>query len=188
MFEKTLSRKMIHQGRILAFEEMTVELENGRTAHREIVRHGGATVILVRRQDGIFVLVRQFRKPVERILLEAVAGGLEPGEDPETGARREVREETGYEVRRIIPLGLIFMSPGYCDEVLHLFYAETANTPAETDLDEDERVEVVLLTAADMAAAVAPGGAIEDSKTLALWSRYRASGLAGSGCSGEAAP
>lgn len=174
MYEKTLSRKLIHQGRILAFEELTVELDNGRTAHREIVHHGGATAILVRRTDGLFVLVRQFRKAVEQVLLEAVAGGLEPGESPEECARREVREETGYLVVRMESLGRIFLSPGYCDEALHLFYAETDNTPADPDPDEDEKVEVVFFNTAQLDAALAPGGEIEDAKTLALWSRFQA--------------
>ncbi len=188
MYEKTLSRKTLHQGRILAFEELTVELENGRTAHREIVHHGGATAILVRRADGLFVLVRQFRKAVEQILLEAVAGGLEPGEAPEDCARREVREETGYLVTRIQSLGRIFLSPGYCDEALHLFYAETGNLPSDPDPDEDEKVEAVLLSADELAAAMAPGGEIEDAKTLALWSRFRAVSGVGSQTGGGHVP
>ncbi len=173
MYEKTLSRRSLHQGRILALEELTVELDNGRTAHREIVHHGGATAILVCRADGIFVLVRQFRKAVEQILLEVVAGGLESGETPEECACREVREETGYRVTRIESLGRIFLSPGYCDEALHLFYATTENTPADSDPDEDEKLEVVLLCADELALAMAPGGAIEDAKSLALWSRFQ---------------
>jgi ADP-ribose pyrophosphatase len=174
--ERTLTRRCAYQGRILRVEEVAVEMENGRQAHREIVRHAAAVAVLARRPDGRFVLVRQFRKAAERVLLEVVAGGIEPGEAPEACARRELREETGYGVIRIASLGSIFLSPGYCDEVLHLFFAEVEAVPLALSPDEDERLEPVLLDAAELRAALAPGGGIEDSKTLALWARYRAGG------------
>jgi len=174
--ERTVTSRCAYRGRILRVDELDVELENGRTAHREIVRHAAAVAVLARRPDGRFVLVRQFRKAAERVLLEVVAGGLEPGETPEACARRELREETGYGTVRIAPLGSIFLSPGYCDEVLHLFFAEVEATPAAPEPDDDERLEPVLLEEAELQAAAAPGGSIEDSKTLAVWARYRAGG------------
>lgn len=173
MHEKTISSKTLYSGRILGLEVQDVELENGTKAVREIVRHRGAVAVLARRPDGQFVLVRQFRKPVERELLEVVAGNREKGEDPEVCARRELLEETGYEARKIVPIGWIFPSPGYVDERIELFYAETAHAAQDTSPDEDECVEVVLLDRKEIMERIR-GKSINDSKSLAAWMQYLA--------------
>jgi len=151
---------------------LDVELENGVTSVREVIRHPGATGILAQLPDGRFVLVEQYRKPAEKRLLEIVAGTLEPGEAPEACARREVREETGYDVASLKLLGRIFLAPGYSDECLHLFWARLAAVPGAAGPDEDERVEVRVLSEAELEAAMDAGG-IEDAKTLAAWCLWR---------------
>lgn len=172
MPERTLQSRAVFRGRLLGVEVLRVALGDGRTGRREIVHHPGAVAVLCRRPDGRFVMVRQYRKPVERVLLEVVAGCLHPGEPPARCARREVREETGYRVRRLRRLGLIYPTPGYCDERLHLFFAELEAAPAAQSLDEDERVAPVAIAAPQLERLIR-GGRIRDAKTLAAWLMYK---------------
>ncbi|MEA2068457.1 MAG: NUDIX hydrolase, partial [Verrucomicrobiota bacterium] len=142
MYEKTLSRKTVYEGLILNVDVLDVELENGRRSRREIVRHGVAVAIIPRLPDGRFVFIRQFRKPMERICFEVVAGNCDPGEEPAVSAARELREETGYVSQSLELLGPIFPSVGYCTERIDIFFAEVAEQ-GETSFDEDERIETV---------------------------------------------
>ena len=96
MHEKTLSRKTVYEGRILSVDVLEVELENGKTSVREIVQHGVAVALIPQLPDGRFVFIRQFRKPMERICFEVVAGNCDPGEPEEVSAARELQEETGF--------------------------------------------------------------------------------------------
>ena len=170
MNEKTVSTKTLYSGRIVQLDLVEVELDNGRRSTREIVRHGEAAVILAQAPDGRFVFVRQFRKPMEGVILEAIAGGMEPGETPEECARREVTEETGYAVASIVPLGPLVCSPGYCTEVIHAFLATLSPNPGAQRLDSDENIDAVLLTRAEVEDAIADGS-LWDGKTLAAWTK-----------------
>ena len=124
MLEKTVAVQTAFQGRLLTVECVTVELESGVLATRDIVRHRGAVAVLARQAAGRFVLVKQFSKPLERETIEIIAGCREAGETPEQTAVREVREETGYEVASLRPLGSLYPAPGYCTERLELYFAE----------------------------------------------------------------
>ena len=93
--EKTLASRTVFDGKLLCLEVIDVEVEPGVESVREVVRHPGAVVLLPQLPDGRFVLVRQFRKAIEEEILEAVAGTLDPGEDPLNCAGRELAEETG---------------------------------------------------------------------------------------------
>lgn len=172
MEERTLASRTAFEGKLLRLDVVDVELPDGRQSVREIVRHPGAVVVLCRRPDGQFVFVRQFRKPVEQIVLESVAGTLDPGEDPAACARREVTEETGYTVESLTPLGRLIPAPGYTDEILHAFYAVVAAEPGAQDPDDDEAVEVVAVTRAAFEARVRRGE-IEDAKTLGVWTLWQ---------------
>lgn len=172
MHEKTLSTTTVFSGRIVRLETQEVALENGKRAYREIVRHPGAVCVLLRAPDGRFALIRQFRKPVEKILLEVVAGILEQGERPDACARREVNEETGFDTVSLRRMGTLFPTPGYVDERIECYYAEAGGERAAHDLDEDERLEVVMLTEDELAARIRRGE-VEDAKTLAAWALYR---------------
>jgi ADP-ribose pyrophosphatase len=169
--EKTLTSKRLYEGRLVGLEVQEVRLHNGRQAMREIVRHGPAVAVLARLPDGRFLFVRQFRKPVEQVLLEVVAGNREPGEEAETCARRELEEETGHGAQTIRPLGFIYPSPGYVDERIDLFFAEVDDRPGPARPDEDENLIVVPLTRTQVEAQLRDGG-ICDAKTLAAWLRY----------------
>lgn len=168
MQEHALSTKRVFEGRLLKIDVVSVELDDGTRASREIVRHPGAAVVLCRKPDGRFVLVRQYRLAARAALLEVVAGTLEPGEDPAVCARREVEEETGYRPLRMVPLGEAYPAPGYTEERHHFFYAEIPASPGEQAPDDDERVQVEEYTQAQIDDMIARGG-IRDAKTLAVW-------------------
>ena len=99
--EKTLNTERKYTGKIISVDLLDIELPDGRKTKREVIRHGNAVAILARRPDGKFVFVKQYRKAAEEALIEVIAGGLEAGEDPIEGAKRETAEETGYDVTSI---------------------------------------------------------------------------------------
>jgi ADP-ribose pyrophosphatase len=168
MPETTLSSTPVFQGRLLTVEVHEVEIEPGVRARREIVRHPGAVGVLARDADGRFLFVRQFRKPINRELMEIVAGGLEKGESPSEAAVRELAEESGRQVQSLRPLGLLYPAPGYTDEVIHLFFAELSNLNVTRQGDPDERILVEYLTPDEIETRLS-AGTIEDGKTLAAW-------------------
>lgn len=144
LVEKTLTSKEIFKGRIIELYVEDVELPNGKTSTREIVKHPGAVAVIAITPDNKLVMVEQYRKPLGRTLVEIPAGKLEKGEAPEHTARRELEEETGYTCKNLQPLISFYTSPGFADELVHLYLAENLQKPLETaELDEDEFVEVL---------------------------------------------
>lgn len=172
MHEKTIASKTVFQGRILSVDVLEVELDDGRTGTREIIRHGPAVAVIARRRDGKFVFIRQFRKAMERVCFEVMAGNCDPGEPSEAAAIRELKEETGYAPDSIRFLAPIYPSVGYCTERIDIFYADV-HEPGETDFDQDEQIETVLLTEPEMDDLIRTGN-IQDAKTLAAWALYKA--------------
>ncbi len=154
----------------------TIRFANGHEVQRAVVEHPGAVALVVVDAGGRWLLVRQYRHPARRHLLEIPAGTREPGESPERTAAREVREETGYAAGRLERLGGAWMAPGFCQEFID-FYLATELRADPLPQDHDEYIEPPLrLTPAEVDAAVADGR-IEDGKTLAalaLYERYRA--------------
>ena len=173
MQERTVKVTPAFQGRLLHVEVVEVELPGGLRSIREICRHPGAAVILAQLDDGRFVLVRQYRKAIERETLEVVAGTLHPGEDPVACAHRELAEETGYRARELISLGAVVPAPGYTDERLHMFFARLDSVRGELQTDADEALSVEYLNATQIETKIA-AGELEDAKTLAAWLLYRA--------------
>ncbi len=185
MPERTISSKTFYKGRILELELQEIELEPGRRARREIVRHKPAVAVLAQLAAGDYVLVKQFRKPVECDVLEIVAGLVEEGESPAACAVREVQEETGYDVAKLTHLCDVWPAAGYCDEVLHLYHARLASCAEPALPDEDERIVPVRLTGAQLNALI-DRGEVKDAKTLAallLWKRKKQAGHARRGVS-----
>jgi len=137
---------------------------DGSEVEHDVVRHPGAVAIVPRLDDGRIVLVRQWRHPVDRVLVELPAGARGPGEDPALAARRELREETGYGAEIWRTLGSFFTAPGFCDERMILFEAAglEAGPPAP---EPGESIETVLV-APDEALAMIADGRIEDAKTI----------------------
>ena len=171
MYEKTISSKTVFQGRILDVDVLEVELEDGRRSVREIVRHGVAVAIVPRLPNGRFVFIRQFRKAMERVCFEVVAGNCDPGEAPAVSAARELKEETGYAAGTLEPLGSIFPSVGYCTERIDIFFAEVSERGA-TSFDEDESIELAILSATELDEMIR-AGEVADAKTLAAWTLYK---------------
>jgi len=174
-YEKTLASERKYTGKIISVDLVDIELPDGRKAKREVVRHGNAVAILARRPDGKFVFVKQYRKAAEEALIEVIAGGLELGEGPIEGAKRETAEETGYEVKSIDFLTTIICTPGYCEERIHLYFAELAEGVHEQDQDPDENVYPVILSAEEVEDGIRKG-TIFDSKTLSAWLTYKLRG------------
>ena len=170
--EKTLNAERKYTGKIISVDVLDIELPDGRLAKREVIRHGNAVAILARRPDGLFVLVKQYRKAAEEALIEVIAGGLEPGEDPIEGAKRETAEETGYDVTSIKYLTTIVCTPGYCEERIHLYFAELAATAHDQDQDPDENVFPVFMSESEIEDAIRSGTLI-DAKTLSAWACYK---------------
>ena len=162
--EVTVSSQEIYSGRVVKLRVDTVRLPDGRTAKREIVEHRGAVAMVALDAQGNVLLVRQYRKPVERSLLEIPAGTLDPGEDPEHCARRELAEETGYRPGRLSRLTGFYSAPGFCSEYLHVFLA-TELMPVESRPEDDENLELVRAPLADCVRLIRDGD-ICDAKSI----------------------
>jgi ADP-ribose pyrophosphatase len=139
-------------------------LEKGNLTTREIVEHRGAVAIVALDEDDNVLLVRQFRKPVESELLEIPAGTLEPGEEPESCALRELEEETGYNAGRLERILGFYSSPGFCSEYIHIYFA-TDLMRSKAKASADESIEVVKVPFSK-ALEMVLSGEICDAKTI----------------------
>lgn len=163
--EKTITKEQIFSGKVIDLYVEDVELPNGKTSKREIVKHPGAVAILAVTDEGKIILVKQFRKPLERTIVEIPAGKLEKGEEPEYTALRELEEETGYTAKKLTKITAFYTSPGFADEIVHVFLAEElAVLEEKRELDEDEFVEVMEVTLED-ALKLVESREVYDAKT-----------------------
>lgn len=158
-------QSVLYDGTVVHLEKWKVTLPDGKPAVREVVLHRGAAAIVPVDDEGNTYLVRQFRAPLKRILLEIPAGKLDAAnEDRLLAAKRELREETGFSAERWTHLVDLATTPGFCSEVISLYLARGL-TRGETEFDDDEFLDVVKMPfrqAAEMAAR----GEIEDGKTV----------------------
>lgn len=161
---RVLSHRRVYDGKVLALELDEIQEEGGVKALREVVRHRGSVAALPVDDEGRLVLVRQYRHPVGQTLWEVPAGLLEKGESPEEAIRREIEEEVGRRTGELERLALIHPTPGFCDEVLHLFRA-TRLEETPTRHDDDEVLEVRWFTL-DEAQRMLRAGEVRDAKTL----------------------
>lgn len=144
LLEKTIKREVLFEGKVIDLHIEEVELPNGHTSRRELIKHPGAVAILAITDEKKIVMVQQYRKALDKVIVEIPAGKLEKGEAPEVTAKRELEEETGYDCEILTPLISFYTSPGFADELVHLFIAEDLKkieNPAS--LDEDEFVDVL---------------------------------------------
>ena len=145
--EKTIQSQPIFKGKVISLKVDDVTLPNGETSKREIVNHPGAVAIIAITSEGKLVVVEQYRKALERSIIEIPAGKLEPGELPEVTAVRELEEETGYGCNELTYLQSFATSPGFADEVIHLFIARGLyKLENRAAMDEDEFVELMEIT------------------------------------------
>ena len=153
----------IFSGRVFAVTVDTIR-EGETTYQREVVRHPGSAVIVPVFEDGSVALVRQYRHPAVRYLLEAPAGTLNRGERPDEGAARELEEELGFVAGKLEKLSEFFVTPGFCGEKMWLYLA-TELTETKQQLEDDELLEVVRLPFS-RALEMITAGEIEDAKTI----------------------
>ena len=160
---KILSSQKVFEGRVFNVTVDTVS-EGELTYQREVVHHNGSAVIVPIFDDGTVALVRQYRHPAVRYLLEAPAGTLAKGERPEIGAARELKEELGLVAAQLEKLSEFFVSPGFCEEKMWVYLA-TELSEGEQALEDDEIIDVVRLPIAE-ALEMITSGEIEDAKTI----------------------
>ena len=161
--EKTLKSEKIYKGAIINLRRDKVTVQGG-TSYREIIEHNGGAVIAALTEDKKLVMVRQYRKPADKVLLEVPAGKIDPGEKPLEAAVRELKEETGYTAEKVEFLTQFYPSVGYSEEMLYLYLC-TGLTPGETNFDENEAIDIEEVEL-DRLFKKAMSGEIDDAKTL----------------------
>ncbi len=161
----------VFKGRVFSVRTDELRYADGKTHRVDVVRHRGSYAIIATPSENALILVQQYRHPAKRALWEIPAGVSEEHEEFASGALRELREETGYHAASMRALGSFFVTPGFCDEVLH-FYNATQLSAGPQDLDEDEQITVASFTLEE-AERLVHTGEIADAKTLIalLWMR-----------------
>ncbi len=162
--EKTVSTKRIYDGIVVNLRVDTVELPDGKTALRDIVEHPGGVGIVAITDDNKILMVKQYRKPIEKAIIELPAGKLDKNEDVEECGRRELEEETGYKAKEFTYLGYMYPSPGFDDEVTHLYLARGLYK-GEVHLDEDEYLDVYKYDISEVKEMIM-NNEINDAKTV----------------------
>ncbi|MCD2225018.1 NUDIX hydrolase [Listeria cossartiae] len=164
--EKTLHTEKIFSGNVIALQVDDVELPNGEKSKREIVKHPGAVAIIPFSADGGMYLVEQYRKPLEKTIIEIPAGKMELGEDPLVTARRELEEETGFQSDDLTYLTSFYTSPGFANELLHIYVASDLRKMEQPlAQDADEFINLVKVTP-DEAEQLIEQQLIHDAKTM----------------------
>ncbi|PEA56203.1 ADP-ribose pyrophosphatase [Bacillus pseudomycoides] len=164
--ERTVATEPIFDGRIIKVRVDEVVLPNGETSKREIVTHPGAIAIIAITDDEKIVLVEQYRKAMEKELVEIPAGKLEQGEKPEVTAIRELEEETGYICKKLELITSFYTSPGFADEIVYVYEATGLKKKEDkADLDEDEFVELMEVSLEE-ALQLIKEQRIHDAKTM----------------------
>ena len=164
--EKQLSAEYIYKGKIIRLRRDTALLPNGNTATREVVEHNGGVCVAALTENNEVLFVKQFRYPYMETVAEIPAGKRDSAEeDPLACGKRELKEETGAEAKRFIPLGKLYPSPCYCGEIIWM-YAATGLTYGEQHPDEDEFLSVEKIPL-DKAVEMILNGEITDAKTQA---------------------
>ncbi len=164
MSMKIISSREILKNKLFSVVDEVAHDPDGFEIHRSIVRHPGSAVMMAVDQDGRILLVKQFRLPAEQYLWELPAGRLDPGESPLQAAKRELREETGYQATNWADLASFWASPGYVAEKMNVFQA-TGLSEGEREPMEDERIEIRWFSKAEIGQMIREGE-IVDAKTM----------------------
>ena len=163
--EETLATQQIYQGHAVNIRVDTVEKTGGRKTTRDVVEHSNCVAVVAIDERDNVLLVRQFRHPVGRFLLEIPAGGIDQGEEPLDSVRRELQEEIGYLPHRIDKLGGFYSIPGYGTEYLHCFLA-TDLVPSRLMAEDTEDIELVRISPDEIPGLIT-SGEICDAKSIA---------------------
>ena len=162
--EETIKSEKIFSGRVVNLRVDTVRLPNGNTSTREIIEHSGGVGVIPITKDREVIMVKQYRKPIEKVSLEIPAGKLDYGEDPYECGVRELEEETGYKTHNIQSLGKFYSTPGFTNEILYLYMA-TDLYEGKVHLDEDEFLNTERIPL-DILYNMALKGELEDAKSI----------------------
>jgi ADP-ribose pyrophosphatase len=164
---KLIKSEILYHGRIFDLIVEEVKDPSGKINKREIVEHNGGSVVVPLLNNGNVILVRQFRYPFKKFVLELPAGKLEPNEDALVAAKRELQEETGYTADKYQKLTSILTTPGFCSEVLHIYLAtELSKSESGQNLDEGEQGLTVECLPFAKVIEMIESGEISDSKTI----------------------
>lgn len=162
---KVLDHKVVHKGKVFNTIVDEIEYESGNRGVREVAEHPGGAVVMPVLDDGSIVFIYQYRYPIGQYVYELPAGKLEPGEPPEECARRELKEETGYDAGSIEKLTAIYTTPGFCTEKLHIFIAKDLKD-GKQQLEEGELGLSLKYFSANEAFAMVASGKIVDAKSI----------------------
>ncbi len=162
---KILKSQILYKGKVFDHQVDEIEYESGNKSIREIAIHPGGAVIVPIKDDGKIILVKQFRYPLQKTLIELPAGKLDKGEDPLKCAARELEEETGYKAKEIEKLGQIYTAPGYCTEILHIYSAKGLASGNHHREEGEQGMEILELSLDEIEKMIA-NGEITDAKTI----------------------
>ena len=165
MKEKTIASKTIYDGKILSLKVDTVLLPNGKETTREVVVHPGAVTIAAVTDNQEVIMIKQFRYPAGKILWELPAGKIDAGEDPKDCALRELAEETGFGARETKHISTFYTTPGFSDEIMHVFWAGNLY-PDKKIPDDDEFIDIHKIPL-KKAVEMVVSGEITDGKSIA---------------------
>lgn len=157
--------EILYKGKVFDLQVDKIIYNSGNKGVREIAVHPGGAVVLPVRDDGKIIIVSQFRYPFNKFMLELPAGKLDKDEDPLNCATRELEEETGYRSKRIIKLGSICTTPGFCSEILHLFLARELSAGSHNREEGETGMEVFELSFQEIEEKIRTGE-INDAKTI----------------------
>lgn len=164
---RQLSREVLYRGKVFDLIVDQVEYPSGRRGVREIARHPGGAVVVPVLDDGRLLFVRQLRYPLGDHIVEFPAGKLSPGEDPRDCARRELEEETGFRAETVDHLTSIYTTPGFCDEILHIYLGTNISQTGRGPTREEGEFSMTLVTLTlDEAMARIENGTLRDAKTI----------------------
>ena len=163
LIEKTRSKEDIYDGKIIDVKKLTVELPNGKEAHREVVYHKGAVAVIATDSEYMY-FVKQFRISTEEVLLEVPAGKIEIDEHPDDTVKKELKEEIGGESRDIEKLYEFYVSPGFSNELIHLYEANEVSF-SDSQLEDDEFLDIVKIPLTELKEKM-HNGQFRDGKTL----------------------
>ncbi|MDP4116925.1 MAG: NUDIX hydrolase [Bacteroidota bacterium] len=162
---KLIKSDLVFHGKMIDLKVDELEYDSGNKGRREIALHPGGAVVVALTRDSEVIFISQFRYPLQKVIFELPAGKLDHKEDPEVCAIRELEEETGFKAEKFTKLGMVCSSPGFCDELLHLYLAENL-TPGNHNREEGEQGMQVYKFSFEELDKMIVSGEIIDAKSI----------------------
>lgn len=163
---KLIKSEIRYKGKVFDHQVDEIQYDSGNISIREIAVHPGGAVVIPIKDDGKIILVKQFRYPLQKTLIELPAGKLDKNEDPLSCAVRELEEETGYKAKEFTKLGAIYTAPGYCTEILHVYTAVGLTAGNHNREEGEQGMELLELSLTEIKKMIL-SGEVNDAKTIA---------------------